>query len=264
MPGMMSSHRGKTVYIPIIMPETWQLAVAFILCFIAGIMLIVSAATTDWRHQKLEIHDGDVENNPWMNISVAIDYGLRSMHVQLCLHGDGFINTQSECSYEDVLYRTCGTTNTWCSRADNTGPYIMVGLLACGVGALVAVLSQCLKRFMHFAWISCVMAATPFMVIAADQIPRRVRPSAHFAEFMQMAYIRDVKGKSLAIGIVAEMVLLVALALMLWDLWIGVKEIQAANTAEGRQAELESGAADATRNGRSGADLERPPMHSDV
>lgn len=159
MSGVLGQHRGKVVYIPIVVPDNIFVGIAHGMGILAGILLIVCCASSRWEQIDVVVPPDSVYDP---TLTATIVFGLRSMHITYCeAYNATAVGTTAYdgCGFEDVFYSSCGDTNDWCeSHGDTTTTF---GLLIINAIAVFATCGAALMRlgllptgFMISGWIT--------------------------------------------------------------------------------------------------------------
>ena len=130
---MFRAHRGKVIYIPIVVPENVKLGLAHISGVIAFILLMIAASSNSWH--VMTIVDQPMTSYD-TTVTATISFGLRSFHVSYC--------EDNRCTFEDMYYSSCSPNSIWCTNhVDMTFSFVL--LLAAGIGLLLSSLAALLK-----------------------------------------------------------------------------------------------------------------------
>jgi hypothetical protein len=130
---MFQSHRGKVIYVPIVVPENIALGLAHLCGVTAFVLLVMAAASSSWH--VVHILDKPLSSFD-RQITAKLTFGLRSFHVSYC--------EDYKCTFEDMYYSSCSENSMWCiAHADLQFSYVL--LIGAGIGLLVSSLSALSK-----------------------------------------------------------------------------------------------------------------------
>lgn len=214
-PKLEPKWKGRTVYIPLIVPDTCLLATGFLVTLVAAILFLVACFTTQWKQERVIMM-----TNGWTNISYEFEYGIRRMHVSYCQIDTVLDNVHPAdlCGGEDVFYSACGITNEFCFGAPSQDIMfygVCVGLMA--LLCVLSVLAQFIRRYCHFVWQLPVAILSPFAVLMTSLSIDQVQLSTVVMRVGQQgAFIGNVPD-SRNCGIAAVVLTWVALLLMVLD-----------------------------------------------
>lgn len=127
-------HRGKVLYIPVVVPDNWLLGVAHAMGVFAAILLFIAAASPSWSTLDLHIN---ATSNYDADLNVVLTFGLRSFHIRFCeAHNASSDLVQFDsCGFEDVFYSSCSPNNQFCAERDDSTQSFVI-LILCGLGML--------------------------------------------------------------------------------------------------------------------------------
>lgn len=115
---VLREHRGKVIYIPVVMPDNVFIGIAHALGIAAAVVMFVVAASQSWLLMEIQVPSTS-EYDP--TLSATITFGLRSMHILYCEQYNSSVGSDfNGCGFEDVFYSSCSAENDWCKDHGNT------------------------------------------------------------------------------------------------------------------------------------------------
>lgn len=167
----MGPHRGSTIYIPIIIPENWQVAASVACAAVAVVLLSMSLAGVgggfeEWRLTVPASSDNSPYSYPY-ELQVSLQWGLRYLHVSYCRTHSGTQSVSSSntfCGSDDVNYNDCSVGNTWCkSSPDPWLTYVL--MLGSIIGLVLSTVVSLSRRVYQPAGYSVCTIACSFAVV---------------------------------------------------------------------------------------------------
>ena len=227
----MGVKRGSTIYIPIIVPENWQLAVSLACGGVGFVCLLYALFTSNWNVTTILVPESEYT----YPLRTTLKWGLRSIHVKWCITkphyaaiGGGSTASPSTpghtappvsiqtCSSEDIFYNKCTEGDGyWCSNAaDPFLSYWMI-ILAC-IGLVLSTLFALSRRmFQPVGYSACVIACSVSIIIfRACQV--MFEPSGQLQSWIQRGETETVQGISYYVMTAGTFVLLAGMLFASW------------------------------------------------
>ena len=136
-------HRGKVLYIPVVIPDNYLVGFAHVKGFLGAILLFIAASSSSWS--TVDIYQTAVSDSA-PDLKIVLTFGLRSFHVRYCEvynETSGFASFNG-CGFEDVFYSTCSRNNQYCAERGNSTQAFVI-LILCGL-AMLGVCAAALLR----------------------------------------------------------------------------------------------------------------------
>lgn len=118
---VLDNVRGRTIYVPIIVPDNGCLCVSYVAGLVASFLFIGALSTTKWTAVSSNV----VSMSRPLGMDLRV--GMRTMHVDICernMTGPGYDPNTWYCDSQDVYWSTCGAGNAWCYHAPSTNTVI--------------------------------------------------------------------------------------------------------------------------------------------
>ncbi len=179
---MFQSHRGKVIYVPVVVPENLKLGLAHLCGVVAFVLLIVASVSNSW-HRVYIVDEPLSKFDP--EITATLSFGLRSFHVSYC--------EDLKCTFEDMYYSSCSDTSLWCTRhADLLFSHVL--LVGAGVGLLVASVSALSKAaLLPSGYFLCAWASV-LAILSYRQRRHSFVPSDVLARWMESGTLAEEQG----------------------------------------------------------------------
>ncbi len=188
---MFQSHRGKVIYVPIVVPENIKLGLAHLCGIIAFVLLIVAAVSNSWHVVNI-VDEALSKFDP--KITAKLSFGLRSFHVSYC--------EDDKCTFEDMYYTSCSAASTWCiAHADLKFSFVL--LVGAGIGLLLASLSALSKAaVLPSGYFLCAWASV-LAVLSYRQRRHSFVPSDVLTQWMENGTMTPAQSSGYYAAIVA-------------------------------------------------------------
>ncbi|CUG76583.1 membrane-associated protein, putative [Bodo saltans] len=239
---MLREHRGKVIYIPIVVPDNALIGSAHILGVVAVAMLIACCSTQEWYRMQIRVPAAD-EYEP--ELLATLTFGLRSMHVSYCeTYNATVVGTIYDgCGFEDVFYASCSSSNDWCASHGNTAIafwiFVLDALIVLGTcAAALTKLGLLPTGFMIGAWTAL------FSVFAFRQESALFEPSIIVKSWMDSGKTTEELRWGYFIAVCSVFVLAVAVMGATFG-YIKAGRQEARDEARRRAADAEAVAAEA-------------------
>lgn len=243
---MLREHRGKVIYIPIVVPDNSFVGAAHILGVVAVVLLVACCASQQWYRVQIDVPSGD-DYEP--QLLATLTFGLRSMHVTYCetYNATAVGTTEYDgCGFEDVFYSSCSSSNDWCASHGNTAIAFWIILLDAVVVTVscIAALTRLAflpTGFMIAGWIAL------FSIFAFRQESVLFEPSTIVKSWQDAGTTTDTFRWAYFASVCAVMILATAVILSTYG-YIRAGRAEAREEVRRRAADAEAEAAEAQQN----------------